>query len=63
MHDIFHPDKVNYGAYGDIGHHLVPKYKDEYEWGGTFVMNLGEKTLSEEAYQKMIEKYREALTK
>ena len=67
MHDIFHPDKVNYGAYGDTGHHLhfhlVPKYKDEYEWGGTFAMNPGEKTLSKEAYQEMVDKYREALTK
>ena len=31
----FHPDKVNYGAYGDTGHHLhfhlCPKYKDEFE--------------------------------
>ena len=35
MHEIFNPDKVNYGAYGDTGHHLhfhlVPKYKDGYE--------------------------------
>ena len=22
MHEIFNPDKVNYGAYGDTGHHL-----------------------------------------
>ena len=33
MHELFHPDKVNYGAYGDTGHHLhfhlVPKYKDQ----------------------------------
>ena len=45
MHEIFHPDKVNYGAYGDTGHHLhfhlVPKYKDGYEWGGLFAMNPG----------------------
>ena len=37
MHEIFNLDKVNYGAYGDTGHHLhfhlVPKYKDGYEWG------------------------------
>ena len=36
----FNPDKVNYGAYGDTGHHLhfhlTPKYKDEFEWGGVF---------------------------
>lgn len=67
MHEIFNPDKVNYGAYGDTGHHLhfhlVPKYKDGYEWGGVFAMNPGIKTLSEEAYQEMVEKYREVLSK
>ena len=30
VHKVFQPDKVNYGAYGDTGHHLhfhiVPKY-------------------------------------
>lgn len=62
MHKIFNPDKVNYGAYGDTGHHLhfhfVPKYKDGYEWGDVFVMNPGEKTLSDEEYQDMVKKYR-----
>lgn len=36
MHEIFNPDKVNYGAYGDTVHHhlhVVSKYKDGYEWG------------------------------
>lgn len=65
MHEIFNPDKVNYGAYGDTEHHLhfhlVPKYKDGYEWGGVFAMNPGVKTLSEEAYQEMVEKYRKVL--
>lgn len=67
MHEIFNPDKVNYGAYGDTGHHLhfhlVPKYKDGYEWGGVFAMNPGEKTLSDEEYQDMVEKYRAVLCK
>lgn len=67
MHEIFNPDKVNYGAYGDTEHHLhfhlVPKYKDGYEWGCVFAMNPGIKTLSEEAYQEMVEKYREVLSK
>lgn len=62
MHEIFNSDKVNYGAYGDTGHHLhfhlVPKYKDGYEWGDVFVMNPGEKTLSDEEYQDMVKKYR-----
>ena len=34
LHKAFHPQKINYGAYGDTGHHLhfhlVPKYTDGY---------------------------------
>ena len=59
IHAAFHPDKVNYGAYGDTGchlhMHLVPKYKDEYEWGGVFEMNPGKTYLTDEEYAKMIE--------
>ena len=59
MHELFHPDKINFGAYGDTMHHLhfhlVPKYKDGFEWGGVFAMNPQEKFLSEEEYEKMIE--------
>ena len=65
MHEIFHPNKVNYGAYGDTGHHLhfhlVPKYENEYEWGGVFAMNPQVKTLSDAEYTEMVEKYRKAL--
>lgn len=65
IHKVFSPDKVNYGAYGDTGHHLhvhlVPKYKDEYEWGGVFAMNPGETHLSQEEYTEMIEKIKNAL--
>ena len=56
----FHPDKVNYGAYGDTGHHLhfhlCPKYKDEFEWGGVFLMNPDKKYLTDAEYAEMIEK-------
>ena len=59
IHKVFHPDKLNYGAYGDTGchlhMHLVPKYKDGDEWGGTFQMNPGKVFLSEEEYADMIE--------
>ena len=48
----YNPDRINYGAYGDtLGHlhiHLVPKYKDGFEWGGTFVMNTNEYASDEE---------------
>jgi len=54
------PDKVNYGAYGDTGchlhFHLVPKYRDEYEWGGVFEMNPGKTLLTDGQYAEMIEK-------
>ena len=36
--------------------HLVPKYKDQYEWGGVFQMNPGQKYLTDEEYAEMIEK-------
>lgn len=65
IHKVFHPDKVNYGAYGDTGHHLhvhlVPKYKDEYEWGGVFEMNPGKTYLSDEEYAEMAEKIKKEL--
>ena len=58
LHKAFSPDKVNYGAYGDTGchlqFHLVPKYKDEFEWGGTFEMNPKQKFLTEEEYEELI---------
>lgn len=61
----FKPNKVNYGAYGDTGHHLhfhlVPKYKDEFEWGGVFAMNPDQVYLAEEEYNQIIEKIKENL--
>ena len=60
IHAVFKPDKINYGAYGDTGCHLhvhlVPKYKDEYEWGGVFEMNPKRIFLSEAEYKEIIEK-------
>ena len=60
IHAAFGPRKVNYGAYGDTGchlhFHLVPKYEGEFEWGGVFAMNPGQKYLTEAEYAEMIEK-------
>ena len=60
IHAAFSPDKVNYGAYGDTGCHLhvhlVPKYKDGFEWGGVFEMNPKKKFLSEQEYADIIAK-------
>lgn len=60
IHAAFHPDKVNYGAYGDTGCHLhihlVPKYKDGDEWGGVFQMNPDKTYLTDAEYEEMIAK-------
>ena len=65
IHKAFHPSKVNYGAYGDGGchlhFHLVPKYEDQFEWGGVFQMNPGRTYLAPEEYAEMIEKIKQAL--
>ncbi|MBQ7360435.1 MAG: HIT family protein [Lachnospiraceae bacterium] len=60
IHAAFHPDKLNYGAYGDTGCHLhihlVPKYKDQDEWGGVFQMNPNKTYLTDAEYEEMIAK-------
>ena len=65
IHAAFHPNKVNYGAYGDTGchlhMHLCPKYKDGDEWGGIFQMNPGKVYLSDAEYEEMIEKIKDNL--
>ena len=65
IHKAFNPQKVNYGAYGDTGchlhFHLVPKYKDGFEWGGVFEMNPKKVTLTDSEYAEMIEKIKENL--
>jgi diadenosine tetraphosphate (Ap4A) HIT family hydrolase len=65
IHKAFRPDKINYGAYGDGGSHLhfhlVPKYKDQFEWGTPFAMNPGRVTLSDEEYEEVIRKIKDAL--
>lgn len=67
IHEVCHPEKLNYGMYGDTGHHLhmhlCPKYKDEYEWGGTFAMNPDRVHLSDEEYEKLKEQLKKAILK
>ena len=67
LHELFKPDKINFGAYGDTMHHLhfhlVPKYRDGYEWGGVFAMNPKERFLSEAEYEELIDLIRGKLTR
>ena len=65
LHELFHPDKINFGAYGDTMHHLhfhlVPKYRDGFEWGSVFAMNPGRETLAPEQYEELIAMIRSKL--
>lgn len=65
IHKVFNPKKLNYGAYGDTGchlhFHLVPKYENGFEYGGTFEMNPKRTFLSDDEYKEMIEAIKAAL--
>lgn len=64
---LFKPQKINYGAYGDTGNHLhfhlVPKYNDEFEWGGTFAMNPDKVYLNDNEYRELVNMIKEELVK
>ena len=62
----FNPDKINYGAFADnmkhLHFHVVPKYEDGPSWGKTFdMMPEPKKLLSDEEYNALIEKIKNAL--
>ncbi len=65
MQKLFHPEKINYGAYSDkLSHlhfHLAPKYIDGPDYGGTFQMNPGKVYLSDAEYSEMVEALRKEL--
>lgn len=57
MQAVFHPDKINYGAYSDtlehLHFHLIPKYEGGPDWGGVFQMNPRQVYLTDAEYQEM----------
>ena len=65
LDEVYHPDQINIGMYGDtVTHahcHIVPKYNGGDEWGGTFQMNPGKVTLTDAEYEEMAEALRQAL--
>ena len=62
---MYKPDKINYGAFGDLlphlHFHMVPKYRDQFEWGGTFQMNPRAKELTEDEAAVIIEKIKKEI--
>lgn len=66
MHELFSPDKINYGVFGDgVPHfhmHIVPKYKGQLQWGHFFWdKGLEEVHLTDEEYAKMAADYKAKL--
>lgn len=66
LQKVFHPDKMNYGIYGDtVSHlhvHLVPKYRTDTDWDNAFVNNPSDpKKLTADDYQKLIHDIKENL--
>lgn len=61
----FDPAKINYGAFADtLSHlhmHIVPKYKDGYNFGGVIEMNPKKTYLSDAEYAERIAKIKENL--
>lgn len=59
MHSNHRQEIKEFGT-GDTGchlhMHLCPKYKDGFEWGGTFEMNPGKTFLTDAEYQEMIDR-------
>lgn len=65
IYKLFEADKINYAIYGDlVSHfhvHVVPKKKDNLEWGTPFTDNSEKIYLTSEDFNKRIELIRNAL--
>lgn len=65
LKDLFHPAKINFGAYSDTLHHahwhIVPKYEGEFEFGGIFEMNPKKVYLTDQEYAERVELIKNAL--
>jgi len=62
----FSPNKINYGAYADkmthLHFHIVPKYENGPNWGGTFEMSPENKVLlNDKEYSQLINIIKENL--
>lgn len=65
LNELYHPEKVNCGMYGDVVKHLhvhiVPKNPDGLDWNGVFQMNPRKTYLEEDEYAKIVEKFQAVL--
>lgn len=70
INDLFHPDKINYGIYGDKCRHVhytvCPKYEGKIGWGTPFIMfpDPEERVyLTDEEYKERMDLLRTTLQK
>ncbi len=65
LKELYGAQKINYAIYGDIvSHvhfHIVPKYRDGYEWGGAFTDDGERLILSDEENKNMINEIKAAI--
>jgi ATP adenylyltransferase len=66
QNQLFHPDKINYAIFGDeVSHvhfHVVPKYRNNSEWGRPFPVNPdAKKTLSDAEYAALVTRLQQQL--
>ena len=65
LKEVFHPAKINFGAYSDtLKHahwHIVPIYEGEFEFGDVFAMNPKQTYLTDAVYAERIEQIRKAI--
>lgn len=62
MTELYNPDRINYGMYGDsvkhIHVHIVPKKREGLDWNSVFQMNPRKTYLEEQDYETIAQSYR-----
>lgn len=65
MSELFSPDKINCGLFGDTVRHLhihvVPKRTDALDWNNVFQLNAKQTFLEDAEYEKIVQSYRNKL--
>ena len=65
MTELYEPDRINYGMFGDnvkhIHVHIVPKKKEGLDWNGVFQMNPRKTYLNEAEYEQIVDAYRKKI--
>lgn len=62
---LYSPQAFNYASYGDVDSqlhfHIVPKYKDQFEWGDPFSIDPNQKNLLQVEYETIAKEIKNAI--